>query len=323
MKNLEIVTDCRQVQSLIRSHAEAFPRSSILISGRDYFSATFDNSWEEVSFAVVGSEVPIAACLAWTKDGKYLYFDRPAFIEFNSFFSDAPDAAKALPLIKKQLRGATATANHLRLALSGENELSRQLLRELLSFSNHHAVTLEGEVDLRRPLDEIKKGFRSGHRQSISKGADAYEEVDFFSTDTPLEVFEAFRELHKNAAGRVTRNGDSWEEMYKSLLNENALLTVGRLGGAIIACSFFWLAEEAASYGSAAYNRDYFNVLPVAHFPFFSSMEWLKAAGKKRLFLGQVFVSGGEPKEASVAAFKRGFTQSFELLHEIGVIRSG
>lgn len=57
--------------------------------------------------------------------------------------------------------------NHVRLALSGGNEFSRQLLWELLSFSTHHAVTLEGTVDLRWPLDEIKKGCRSGHRRSI------------------------------------------------------------------------------------------------------------------------------------------------------------
>lgn len=321
MSHIEFITDWTEVCCLIEAHSEKFPRSSLALSGLDYLKATHNAEGQVQAGVMTAQGRPLAAVVGWGDKNRWGLIDRPAFLEFalqgSSVFAE--NHGKQIKALVGFLRSQANHKESATLSFLEDGKNSRALMREIMTMTVSHSLCFEGVVGLEDPLEQIIRQFRSGHRQSVEKGRKALHEWQVFGADIEPQIFDTFRKLHRQAAGRVTRKSDSWEEMLKGLKDSRAFLTVVSLAGEVIGCSYFWVSRYSASYASAAYNRDFFDQLPISHFAMFVSMEHFKRIGGRNLYLGEIFIPQGTPKEKSIAAFKRGFTKTTELVHTVQI----
>lgn len=319
MSQIDFVTDWTAVCRLIRDHSETFPRSSLALSMLDYLKAVTKAKGQNRSFAVLVDNAPVAVAVGWVESEGWRLLDRPTFIEFSPRFEYVAKPGALVRSIVSFMKSSIFLPDGNVLSFLGDGNYDSPLMRELMSISSAHHLTFEGTVDLRATIEEITGEFRSGHRQSVRKGRDLLTGFQIFGQDIELGVFSTFRELHRQEAGRITRNNESWEEMYTGLQDSRAFLAVVTLETEVVGCSYFWVSRHAANYGHAAYKREYFRQLPIAHFVLFKAMERLKEIGIEKLFLEEVFLPQGTQKEKSIAAFKRGFTKTTEAIHTVTI----
>lgn len=319
MSPIQFVTDWAYVRRVIEENSKELPRSSLALSMLQYLKAAHNADGQIRAGVMEGQGRPLAAVVGWADDHRWSLIDRPAFLEFTSSGRSPENHAEGIKPLVRFLRSQILGPESGTLSFLEDGKNSAALMRELMTSSVSHSVLFEGTVSLETPIDQIIQQFRSGHRQSVDKGKKALSEWQIFGVDIEPDIFDTFRQLHKKAAGRVTRNNKSWEEMYKALKDSRAFLTVVSLRSEVIGCSYFWVSRDYATYGSAAYNRDLFDRIPISHFTLFVSMEHLKRIGIKKLYLGEIFTPQGTPKEKSIAAFKRGFTKTTELVHTVQI----
>ena len=319
MSRIEFVTDWDDVRRVIEEKSKELPRSALALSMFEYLKATHNADGQIRAGVMTGQGIPLAAVVGWADDHHWRLIDRPAFLEFTSSSRSTENHAEGIKPLVKFLRSQILGRESGTLSFLEDGTNSPALMRELMTISLSHNVLFEGTISLEAPIDQIILQFRSGHRQSVDKGKKALSDWQVFGVDIEPDIFDTFRQLHEKAAGRVTRNDKSWQEMYKALKDSRAFLTVVSLGGEVIGCSYFWVSRDSATYGSAAYNRDLFDRIPISHFGLFISMEHLKRIGIKKLYLGEIFTPQGTPKEKSIAAFKRGFTKTTELVHIVQI----
>ncbi len=319
LNGTEFVTSWSKIRTILSEHPSELPRSALACSMFDYLEATIRVAGENKSVVMVSGGKPIAALIGWADKDGWNLLDRPAFVEFASSTDNSASASHITKCLTQFIWSNLNPNQHALLSFVEDGNFSTILLRALMANCTSHQLTFEGILSLDSPIEEIVKGFRSGHRQSVKQGKQVFGTCQIYGKNTSPSVFSSFRALHKKSAGRVTRGDESWEEMLKGLHDSRAYLTVVRLEDEIVGCSYFWVTQHSATYGSAAYNRNYFSQFPISHFALFGSFEHFRKIGIKRVMLGKIFIPQGSPKEQSVAAFKRGFTQSMELLHTVRI----
>ncbi len=172
------------------------------------------------------------------------------------------------------------------------------------AFSTQHLL-----VDLTAPLNEIRLQFRKSFKPLINKGlrewhVEVHENVS-------KELFEQFRLLHKEVAGRSTRPIESWQEQQKRIdLKEAFLVTVSKERKELVGSGFFTYSNYQGLYSVGAYKRELFNK-PIGHAVQIKSIEFLKEKGCKWYEIGQkhLEIDKVKPtdKELSISHFKEGF----------------
>jgi hypothetical protein len=138
------------------------------------------------------------------------------------------------------------------------------------------------------------------------------------------QVFDEFRLLHYQAAGRETRCRASWDVNYKIVEADEAFLVLARLQGRLVSGSFFDLAFFNSCYRIGASDRTLF-ARPISHCVIWTGILEAKRRGARYFEMGQIlhrqqpfFVgpvdpNGGDPtrcpteKELGISNFKRGF----------------
>jgi len=187
------------------------------------------------------------------------------------------------------------------------------------------AVRHELYVDLRLTLAEIKSGFRKSFRSLVTSGERLWR-VDILRAPGDAAVWDEFRLLHAEVAGRVTRSLESWQLQHAALVADEGFLVVLRdADGRMVGAGYFMCSADEGVYAVAAYDRSLFDK-PLGHVVQYRAIEELQRRGCRWYRIGTRCFPGDEPapnaKELAIAAFKQGFAShvfpSFLLTHAVG-----
>jgi FemAB family protein len=104
--------------------------------------------------------------------------------------------------------------------------------------------------------------FRKSYKPLVNK---ALKEWDVKVCEENVdEVFEEFKDLHFEAAGKQTRSKESWSIQRKQIENNEAFLVSVRDGNLLIGAGFFNFSRDMGTYSVGAYKRDLFDK-PIGH----------------------------------------------------------
>lgn len=144
--------------------------------------------------------------------------------------------------------------------LSGANYVWYRLLMEKGAAA--HPLH-ELYVDLALSPEEIHRRWRKSYRSLIHKGERLFD-VEVYET-VSSSLFDEFRQLHFNVAGRATRSFETWKIQEKSIRSGcGFLVTARQKDGELIGAAFYEFSRDEAVYSVAAYRRDLFDQ-PVSH----------------------------------------------------------
>jgi len=167
-------------------------------------------------------------------------------------------------------------------------------------------------IDLSLTTEQIHANIRKSYRPLIEKGCKLWDVAHFDQNNINHHIWFEFKELHKEVAGRVTRNEETWSLQYQMILNGDGFFIALRdkedrrlIGGA-----FFQTTRDEGLYSIAAYDRNLFDK-PVGHVVQMYAIQLMKKMGLKWYKLGERFFPSDKPepskKELSISSFKQGF----------------
>jgi FemAB family protein len=181
--------------------------------------------------------------------------------------------------------------------------------RQLMERGAQAALTHGLAVDLTRPLEEIRLNFRKSYRPLITKGLATWKVAILESARTP--VFDEFRELHREVAGRVTRSLETWELQHEALARGEAfLVTLRDDAERLVGAGYFHVSCTDGLYAVGVYDRTLFE-MPLGHVVQFKAIEHMQRRGLRWYYIGARAYPADRPtpseKELSIARFKEGF----------------
>jgi FemAB family protein len=280
------------------------------VSNVDYYSAYFQG--ENISFILIEDHKPIAIFPI------FAYQDNNEWkISSNSLGLISPLFIRDIP--KKSRKRLEKQCIEIILLISRKLELRKILLFEHSHFlstwflqwlekADKDFITYQLAIDLQQSIESIKLDFRKSYKPLVNK---ALKEWDVRVCEENVdEVFEEFKDLHFEAAGKQTRSKESWSIQRKQIENNEAFLVSVRDGNLLIGAGFFNFSRDIGTYSVGAYKRDLFDK-PIGHAVQIIAIKKLKDLGCKTYILGQkaVAISSGtsSQKEASISHFKEGF----------------
>ena len=185
----------------------------------------------------------------------------------------------------------------------------------------------EALVDLGLPIEKIKRSFRKSYKSLINKSERIWHSEVVHSSEIST-VWESFKALHLEAAGKKTRSDESWVLQKNSIENGEAFLVAVympvSLEKQLIGAGFFTASMHEGFYAVGAYKRELFDQ-PVSHVVQLRAIEEFKRRGCKHYHIGSCRFPGEKPtpsdKEISLSFFKSGFanyyTCSYDLTHRL------
>lgn len=164
-------------------------------------------------------------------------------------------------------------------------------------------------VDLSLSENEIFSKMKKSVRNSIYQGERLWEtEVHSVVSNS---LFDEFRLLHLEVAGRVTRSLESWNLQKKAIdQGKGFLVTQRNESGLLIGAALFSVSRGEGSYDVAAFRRNLFDK-PVSHVVQWKAIRYMKKLGLRWYFIGSRFYPGDlhvpTEKELHIAEFKEKF----------------
>lgn len=169
-------------------------------------------------------------------------------------------------------------------------------------------------VDLSKDLDEIKSSYRSRYKTLINKGKKLWN-IQVHHESINIDIWNQFKMLHFEVAGKLTRSEKSWEIQYSNIKKGNAFLITVNNEDVLIGGALFTYTDDEGRYDVGAYNRNMFDK-PIGHIVQSVAISELKNKGLLFYKIGRRFyeIDNPEPtgKELSISHFKEGFA-SFTL----------
>tara|TARA_B100001057_G_scaffold501248_1_gene622469 strand:- start:3587 stop:4600 length:1014 start_codon:yes stop_codon:yes gene_type:complete len=282
-----------------------------LISTVKYYVSYHEG--HEISFLIKENNKPIAAfpCFVHKIEDEWIISSNGSGLIGPLFNGNTPK--KLRKRIEKQLIDIIQTIA-VRLDIRKVNifETNSKLSNWYLTWldkANRDYLTYQMAVDLRKEIEEIRLDFRKSYKPLVNK---AFKEWKVQVCDTDDEkVFEEFRLLHLDAAGKQTRSIESWNIQRNQLRDKQAFLVTVRDEDSLIGAGFFNYSRDEGMYSVGAYKRELFDK-PIGHAVQMLAIEKLKELGCLRYNLGQKTTALDETyfseKENSISHFKEGFS---------------
>lgn len=167
-------------------------------------------------------------------------------------------------------------------------------------------------VDLQRELGEIRASFRRRYRSLINAGLRSWSVFELDHSDPDAEVWDQFKQLHLDVAGRRTRSDASWRIQFDQLRRGQAFLVGlrGQAGGRMVGGGFFQVTRDEGLYAVGAYDRTLFDK-PLGHVVQQRAIERMKSDGLSWYRIGDRVYPHDLPtptaKQLAIADFKQGF----------------
>ncbi|MGB9073503.1 MAG: GNAT family N-acetyltransferase [Terriglobales bacterium] len=175
-----------------------------------------------------------------------------------------------------------------------------------------HDVSLPTQVlDLTQDELLLLRSMRKGHRADIVRAEKMMRALVYDHANITEERFEAYRLLHRKAAGHVTRPLSTFRMMYDWIQRGLAILSCATLDDKPVGFAIINHYKDGAYYSSGCEDPE-FNDLPIGHLLQWRAIQWLKLHRIRHYEVGVQFF-GPQPhapvseKESKISFFKRGF----------------
>jgi hypothetical protein len=278
-----------------------------------YFNERYDDV-DDLSFLLVkdGHTLLAVAGLSASKEGTIsLGLDEcPVFVERPSDLSDSEVGSLGI-FFRALQSGEGATDFFLRLKMGesldrfGVDLVQIYAVREVL-FS----YMLDPVETVRLSLRNLRKGHRSAVRSPRAKELRSW----LVSSDQDA-AFRAFRNLHKEVSGRVTRGDETWSKQLEAVLSRNSLIFLVEKDGDLVGGALVDLSVAEASYAVGVYDRGLMaSGYPLGHVVQTEILRCLSDLGIRRYLIGEQRRQRNlsDEKLANIDSFKRGFGGSTE-----------
>ena len=171
------------------------------------------------------------------------------------------------------------------------------------------ALNHEVFLDLSLTMIEIKAQFRKSFKSLITSGQKLWN-VGVLDYDS-REIWDEFKALHLQVAGRKTRSDETWAIQYTDILNKGSFLVYLRNHeGEMVGAGLFNFTRDEGLYAIGAYERELFDN-PLGHVVQYRAIEELKKRDVRWYKLGARPYPTNIPvpsaKEISIGEFKQGF----------------
>jgi hypothetical protein len=170
-------------------------------------------------------------------------------------------------------------------------------------------------LDLSQDDDALLSGMRKGHRQQVRWGRNALSIIAMDAANPDRELFDRYRLLHAEVAGRVTRPMESWDVMFDLIVSGHGDLLLCSFEDEFVGGTLILDSEQVAHYASGAYRRDQFDK-PLTHYPLYHAAQRARTRGRRYLDIGETCggtLDPSSPKELGIANFKRGFSSGSDV----------
>lgn len=163
-------------------------------------------------------------------------------------------------------------------------------------------------INLEISIDDIRLGFRKSYKSLVNKSLKDFSvQICEHNIDN---LFEEFRMLHLEVAGKETRSRESWNIQKEQIKNNEAFLVTVMDGNALIGAGLFTYTKDIGVYSVGAYKRELFDK-PISHGVQMQAIRALKDIGCRVYYIGQkmTLLDKNLPteKELSITHFKEGF----------------
>jgi FemAB family protein len=170
-------------------------------------------------------------------------------------------------------------------------------------------------ADITGSIDDIKKTFRKSYRSLINKGLKLWQCK--LHTQMPDTLLAQFRVFHIKTSGKDTRQLTTWKIQQGMINNGEAFcITLHDEEKKLVGMALFNISPLQVSYSVGVYDRSLFD-LPLGHVIQLKAIEYMKALGVKRYFLGNrhhLFETHmPTEKENSIGFFKEGFSNEIHI----------
>ena len=164
-------------------------------------------------------------------------------------------------------------------------------------------------LDLSLTMIEIKAQFRKSFKSLITSGEKLWN-VGVLDYDNE-EIWDEFKGLHLQVAGRKTRSDETWAIQYTDILNKGSFLVyIKNQEGEMVGAGLFNFTRDEGLYAIGAYDREQFDK-PLGHVVQYHAIEELKKRDVRWYKLGARPYPTHFPvpsdKEISIGEFKQGF----------------
>jgi FemAB family protein len=180
---------------------------------------------------------------------------------------------------------------------------------QIMTHGGRGQVLCDLYVDLSLDIEDIRKHFRKSYKPLISLGLRTWA-VEIVSSRNE-EAWQAFKALHRKAAGHSTRSDHTWDLQLEAIAADEAFMVALRdRSGDMVGAGFFAITPHEASYSVGAYNRNLFDK-PLGHVVQQAAIEEMKRRGLRWYHIGRRPYPNEVPaptkKELSIGEFKQGF----------------
>lgn len=298
----------------LKSHDQIVRRLQYLalyLSMWDYYVQSTSTNPSQILEIEEGADGISSGLLAAQDASQVGFFGMPAVFQTYGTIDQADKLSLGQAAARKILNISAETTKFVEISVITESADLTGFEYRLIGAGYSESQGYMGEVDLALPPERLWSTMRRRYRSYVNHGLRRLSIIKFDESNYRSGALEAYRLLHLEVTGRVTRPIESWHNMEHRLRSGNASLVLGHLDGKLVAGTYTFIRGSLALYGSGAYRRDLGN-FPVSHAVLHSAIMHARKMGVTRYLLGEVFPNPQDrgTKEESIAQFKRGFASN-------------
>ncbi len=185
----------------------------------------------------------------------------------------------------------------------------RTRLNYLCDFGYEDISTVTPLIQCDSSDEVLRRGLRKSYKPLINRAQRNYRTVVVHKDNYDEGLCEEYRKLHALAAGRSTRNSDSFRKMYAMIKAGKAFLVLIQDSASVTVGSYYFLMHNGyAFYGSAATHPELSSQSGVGHLGLWQGILFARQLGCKWMDLGQLLMRKDiTEKEKNIHLFKSGF----------------
>jgi len=284
--------------------------------GISYYSTLASPDYRDVSFAVADPSGPVAIIQADIDGGRQIArFGSPIEIWFSDRISPASQR-KIIREVSGELRRlAMESGCSILIRTSSKLDPGGLLAARLADMRASAVPCIRAVLDLSFSDDALLKAMHKGHRQDIRWGGEHLTISTVDRANPNEELFHAYRELHAQVSGRVTRPIESWNAMFALIAQGGGDLLLAYLDGELVGGTLILDDSSTAYYASGANRRDRFDK-GISHYPLFLACARARARGRSSFDVGETLggtIDANDPKQVAIGRFKGGFKDSADV----------
>jgi hypothetical protein len=183
---------------------------------------------------------------------------------------------------------------------------------ELMRYGYVDSSISTAVIDLSLSEPQLWANLRKSFKPIINKALKQFSGFIMDWQNATFAVHELYRDLHRKAAGRVTRPKETFDLQFQLLKDNNAILIGMRQDKEVVALTYFIHNGQNAYYASDAKDPDFRSDVPVQHAIIWQAIRYYREKGFGFLDLGwqhfgHQLLDHPSKKDMDISFFKRGF----------------